>query len=218
MSSNDLKKILPSNTIPTEKLTVILNNFIVNTTNHLNKLSINVDQRLSEFDKKMNDLEIMTSLFEAKLESLPDEIKSTYPPLQPCNLEDVNPSFSSNLEQNANLEQKRENEENKEEIKEENNINNNNEIKEENKDEEKNENENKEEGGVPPPEEENELSPQEELDKFLEQHPDLVNIYKMLKLGVPVVGVKQKAQMNQLNMDNINELIEKAKKVHPNIG
>ena len=218
MSSNDLKKILPSNTIPKEKLTVLLNNFIVNTTNHLNKLSINVDQRLSEFDKKMNDLEIMTSLFEAKLESLPDEIKSTYPPLQPCNLEDVNPSFSSNLEQNTDFEQKRENEENNEEKKDENNINNNNDIKEENKDEEKNQNENKEEGGVPPPEEENELSPQEELDKFLGQHPNLVNIYKMLKLGVPLVGVRQKAQINQLNMDNINELIEKAKKVHPNIG
>ena len=44
----------------------------------------------------MNDLEMMTTLFEAKLESLPDEIKSTYPPLQQCNLDDVNPIFSVN--------------------------------------------------------------------------------------------------------------------------
>ena len=63
-----------------------------------------------------------------------------------------------------------------------------------------------------------ELSPEEELNKFLEQHPNLVNIYKMLKFGMPVYAVRQKAQMDQLNMDNINELIEKAKKVHPNIG
>ena len=32
----------------------------------------------------------------------------------------------------------------------------------------------------------------------------------MLKLGVSVYGVRRKAQMNQLNMDNINESIEKA--------
>ena len=110
-SSNDLKKMIPQNTIPPSKLTVILNNFIVNTTNHLNKLSINVDEKLSEFDKKMHDLEIMTTLFESKLESLPDEIKSTFPPLQPCSLDDVNPNFSSN-EANTNIKQENNNNEN----------------------------------------------------------------------------------------------------------
>ena len=215
MSSNEIKKIIPSNTIPTEKLTVILNNFIVNTTNHLNKLSINVDQRLSEFDKKMNDLEIMTTLFESKLESLPDEIKSTYPPLQPCNLDDVNPSFSANLEQNVNIEQKKENEqrENEEKKDEEDNK-----KEEENKEEEqKNEEDNKEEGGATG-EEENQLSPQDELNKYLEQHSHLQNLYKMLKMGVPTNGVIQKAQLNQLNIQEVNELIEIAKKVHANIS
>ena len=94
MANNEQKKTIPLSTIPTSKLTVILNNFIVNTVNHLNKLSLNVDEKLSEFDKKLNDLEVMTTLFETKLESLPDEIKSTYPPLQPCSLDDVNPMFS----------------------------------------------------------------------------------------------------------------------------
>ena len=101
MANNEQKKTIPLSTIPTSKLTVILNNFIVNTVNHLNKLSVNVDEKLSEFDKKMNDLEVMTTLFEAKLESLPDEIKSTYPPLQQCNLDDVNPVFSVDLDNNA---------------------------------------------------------------------------------------------------------------------
>ena len=125
-SSNDLKKMIPQNTIPPSKLTVILNNFIVNTTNHLNKLSINVDEKLSEFDKKMHDLEIMTTLFESKLESLPDEIKSTFPPLQPCSLDDVNPNFSSNeantniKQENTNNENQGENNENQEEKKEDN--------------------------------------------------------------------------------------------------
>ena len=180
-SSNDLKKTMPQNTIPTQKLTVILNNFIVNTTNHLNKLSINVDEKLSEFDKKMNDLEIMTSLFESKLESLPEEIKSTFPPLQPCNLDDVNPNFSSN-DNNVNIKQ----EQNEEETQVQN-------QEEEKKEEEIQEEEKKEEIV----EEQVEMSPEEELNKFLEQHSELQNLYKMLKLGVPVIAVTQKAQINQ---------------------
>ena len=201
MSNNDLKKTLPQNTIPTSKLTVILNNFIVNTTNHLNKLSINVDEKLSEFDKKMNDLEIMTSLFESKLESLPEEIKSTFPPLQPCNLDDVNPNFSSN-DNNVNIKQ----EQNEEETQVQN-------QEEEKKEEEIQEEEKKEEIV----EEQVEMSPEEELNKFLEQHSELQTLYKMLKLGVPVIAVTQKAQINQMNMDLVNELIDKAKKVYSSI-
>ena len=200
-SSNDLKKTMPQNTIPTQKLTVILNNFIVNTTNDLNKLSINVDEKLSEFDKKMNDLEIMTSLFESKLESLPEEIKSTFPPLQPCNLDDVNPNFSSN-DNNVNIKQ----EQNEEETQVQN-------QEEEKKEEEIQEEEKKEEIV----EEQVEMSPEEELNKFLEQHSELQNLYKMLKLGVPVIAVTQKAQINQMNMDLVNELIDKAKKVYSSI-
>ena len=205
-NNNDVKKTIPQNTIPTSKLAVILNNFIVNTTNHLNKLSVNVDEKLSEFDKKMNDLEIMTTLFESKLESLPDEIKSTFPPLQPCNLDDVNPSFSASnvnpsIQQGNNPAQARnENQENKE--------NQEGENKEGNEEEEKKEEQ---------PEEEKELTPEDELNKFLEEHEDVRQMYKMLKLGVPSFGVMQKAQMNGYDINIVQELIDKAKKVNPNI-
>ena len=199
-SSNDLKKTIPQNTIPTSKLTVILNNFIVNTTNHLNKLSINVDEKLSEFDKKMHDLEIMTTLFESKLESLPDQIKSTFPPLQPCNLDDVNPTFTSN-DVNDNIKQEE-----------------NNEKKEENENKEEENNENPEEEKKENAEEENkELTPEDELNKFLEEHPEVENLFKMLKMGVPVRGVIQKATLNQFDLEVVNELIDKAKKVFSNI-
>ena len=205
-NNNDVKKTIPQNTIPTTKLAVILNNFIVNTTNHLNKLSVNVDEKLSEFDKKMNDLEIMTTLFESKLESLPDEIKSTFPPLQPCNLDDVNPSFSASnvnpsIQQGNNPAQaQNENQENKE--------NQEGENKEGNEEEEKKEEQ---------PEEEKELTPEDELNKFLEEHEDVRQMYKMLKLGVPSFGVMQKAQMNGYDINIVQELIDKAKKVNPNI-
>ena len=204
-SNNDLKKPAPQNVIPTTKLTVILNNFIINTTNHLNKLSTNVDEKLSEFDKKMHDLEIMTSLFEAKLESLPDEIKSTFPPLQPCNLDDVNPTFSAsevnpNINQQQNVENQGQNEENQGqnmENQEQEKIGENAEDKKE--------------------EENQELSPEEDLNKFLEEHSELQSLYKMLKFGVPIIGVTQKANSLGCDMDLVNELFDKAKKVNSSI-
>ena len=211
MANNEQKKI-PLSTIPTSKLTVILNNFIINTVNHLNKLSLNVDEKLSEFDKKLNDLEVMTTLFEAKLESLPDEIKSTYPPLQPCSLDDVNPVFSGNSSNNIQLEQKK-NEQNKnEEVKHENE--NKDEEGGEKREEEKKEGEGKGEGGG----EQNELSPEEDLKQFLDKNISFQNIYKMLRVGVPVLSAEQKVKINGFDMDLFNELVEKAKKVHPNIN
>ena len=210
-NNNEVKKTIPQNTIPTSKLAVILNNFIVNTTNHLNKLSVNVDEKLSEFDKKMNDLEIMTTLFESKIESLPDEIKSTFPPLQPCNLDDVNPTFSASnlnpsIQQGNNPAQaQNENQENKEN------------QEGENKEGENKEGNNEEEKKEEQPEEEKELTPEDELNKFLDEHEDLKQMYRMLKLGVPSFGVMQKAQMNGFDIDLVQELIDKAKKVNPNI-
>ena len=211
-SNNDLKKPAPQNVIPTTKLTVILNNFIINTTNHLNKLSTNVDEKLSEFDKKMHDLEIMTSLFEAKLESLPDEIKSTFPPLQPCNLDDVNPTFSAseinpNITQQQNVENQGQNVENQGQNEENQGQNMENQEQEkigENAEDKK--------------EEENqELSPEEDLNKFLEEHSELQSLYKMLKFGVPIIGVTQKANSLGCDMDLVNELFDKAKKVNSSI-
>ena len=211
MANNEQKKI-PLSTIPTSKLTVILNNFIINTVNHLNKLSLNVDEKLSEFDKKLNDLEVMTTLFEAKLESLPDEIKSTYPPLQPCSLDDVNPVFSGNSSNNIQLEQKK-NEQNKnEEVKHENE--NKDEEGGEKREEEKKDGEGEGEGGG----EQNKLSPEEDLKQFLDKNISFQNIYKMLKVGVPVISAEQKVKINGYDMDLFNELVEKAKKVHPNIN
>ena len=214
MANNEQKKTIPLSTIPTSKLTVILNNFLVNTVNHLNKLSLNVDEKLSEFDKKMNDLEIMTSLFEAKLESLPDEIKSTYPPLQQCNLDDVNPVFTASANVNPpSSEQNTNQTENKEETQNENE----NKPEEEKNEEEKKEGEGEGEGGGEEEQKQGELTPEEDLNQFLNQHNEFQTLFRMLKVGVPIIGAKQKAQLNGLDMDLFNEMIEKAQKVHPNI-
>ena len=193
MANNEMKKTIPISTIPSSKLTVILNNFIVNTANHLNKLSVNVDQKLSEFDKKMNDLEIMTTLFEAKLESLPDEIKSQYPPLQECSLDDVNPVFSSNSNNNIQSSKQRK-ESNKDEENKDENKENVIEGEEDKKEGDKKEDDKKddEEG------EKEELSPIEDLENFLSKNMQFEALFKMLKVGVPIYGVSQKAKLNGL--------------------
>ena len=88
--SND-QKMISIEPIPLTKLTVVINNFVANTITHLNKLSVKGEEKLSEFDNKLNDLDAMTTLLEAKLKSLPENITSTYPPLEPVNLDDIIP-------------------------------------------------------------------------------------------------------------------------------
>ena len=88
MANNEQRQIAIS-TIPIPKLTALMNNFICNTITHLNKLSVKGDEKLAEFDKKLNDLEIMTTLLEAKLNSLPEKYTSAYPPLEKTSLDDL---------------------------------------------------------------------------------------------------------------------------------
>jgi hypothetical protein len=254
---------LTISTIPISKLTVILNDFIAKTVNHLNKLSINVEEKFVNFDSKLNDLEIMTTLLESKLNSLPPEITSSYPQLQQCSLDDVNPviNISQNIQNpsssvpsvpssnipsvppvpgtvppvpgtgnvppvppipvpgtvpsvpsvpsvppipvpgqvpsvpvpNVNVPVP--------------NLNNPNAP---------NENNNAE-GGETGAEEPRELTPQEEFDKFMEEHNNdtFKNLAKMLKLKIPEMALHQKAKMNGLNMDHVSQLIEIWKKLHP---
>ena len=215
MANNEQKKAVPLCTIPSSKLTIILNNFIINTVNHLNKLSVNVDEQLSEFDKKMNDLEIMTTLFESKLESLPDEIKSSFPPLQECKLEDPNPNFSSGnvnsgneKPQDSNQNEEKRNE-NKESGKDEGGVKKD----EDKKDEDKKDEEQKEEGEG----EAEELSPQDDLQNFISKNPRFEALSKMFKYGIIYQNVLQRAKANGIDMDLFNEFYEKAKKVYPNI-
>lgn len=98
------QKSLTISTIPILKLTVLMNNFICNTITHLNKWSVKGDEKLAEFDKKLNDLEIMTIILEAKLNSLPEKITSTYPQLQQCSLDDLNLIINNNPVPSSNIE------------------------------------------------------------------------------------------------------------------
>ena len=198
------QKMVSISTIPLSKLSVIMNNFVANTITHLNKLSVKGDEKLAEFDKKLNDLDVMTTLLEAKLNSLPEKITSTYPPLAEVNLDDIIPVIIQNPPQP--VEQPPEP------------------PVPTIPDKDKDSNGKQEEGETLPtngeetvPVEEENLTPQQELDKFLDEHENLKSTYKLLKMGIPTMQVEQKARMNGANLDEITELFELAKKVDPNI-
>ena len=204
MANNEQRQITIS-TIPIPKLTALMNNFICNTITHLNKLSVKGDEKLAEFDKKLNDLEIMTTLLEAKLNSLPEKFTSAYPPLEKASLDDL---FTSNIIPNPNAEAESVSGSAIPNPPPEPDKNNQG-------GEDKKENDNPEqaaggEGGE-------EMSPEDALENFLQKNEDYRNLYKMLKIGITINQVQQKVTMNGLDMDIFNELITFAKNVNPNI-
>ena len=173
--------------IPLTKLSVVMNNFITNTLTHLNKLSVKGDEKLAEFDQKLNDLDVMTTLLEAKLNSLPEKIIQQPEP----QIQPAISSFQELQENDQDQYQNQEDEPQKEAMQED-------------------EEEEQEKEGE-------DLSPEEALENFLQKHENFRNIYKMLKMGVPPQAVEQKVKVNALDLDVYNELLEKAKKVLPNL-
>ena len=195
------QKMVTISTIPISKLSIIMNNFVANTITHLNKLSVKGDEKLAEFDKKLNDLDVMTTLLEAKLNSLPEQITSTYPPIQECGLDDIIPVIINNPQDNH------------EDIPEECQS-------EQQQDDNKDQNGNQQENEEQKPKQEEvveELTPQQELDKFLEEHDYLRDTYKLLKMSIPYAQIEQKAGIKGLDVEEIKALYELAKKANPNI-
>ena len=195
------QKMVTISTIPISKLSIIMNNFVANTITHLNKLSVKGDEKLAEFDKKLNDLDVMTTLLEAKLNSLPEQITSTYPPIQECGLDDIIPVIINNQEDNH--EDKQEECQSEQQQDDNKDQNGNQQVNEEQKQ--------KQEDVV------EELTPQQELDKFLEEHDYLRDTYKLLKMSIPYAQIEQKAGIKGLDVEEIKALYELAKKANPNI-
>ena len=213
MENNQQNNTIGISTIPREKLAVVMNHFISNTINHLNKLSVKGDEKLAEFDKKLDNLEIMTTLLEAKLNSLPEKITSTYPPLERCVLIDIILKGSS---QNYNVGV---NEGNGSSIPPPDQPHSSDTESEPEEKEKENEKEKKKmDGEQPIAEGGDNISPEDDLEKFLNDNPKFRDLYKMLKLGVPIAGVKMKAKMNGIDMAKTEELIDKAQKVNHNIS
>ena len=199
------QRAIAISTIPIPKLTVLMNNFICNTIIHLNKLSVKGDEKLAEFDKKLNDLEVMTTLLEAKLNSLPEKVTSTYPQLEKTTLDDITPIATNPIPiSNAEVD-------NRSGANEEPQPPPEPDVKYPDLDDNKKGNDEKavegggEDGG-------DDISPKQTYENFLNSHENLKNLNKMLKLGVPVPAVQQKAKMSGFDMDLVEELINLATK------
>ena len=198
------QKMVTISTIPISKLSIIMNNFVANTITHLNKLSVKGDEKLAEFDKKLNDLDVMTTLLEAKLNSLPEQITSTYPPIQECGLDDIIPVIINNPPPKEDNHKDKKDEGKSEQ------------LQDDNKDQNGNQQVN-EEQTLQQEEVVEELTPQQELDKFLEEHDYLRDTYKLLKMSIPYAQIEQKAGIKGLDVKEIKALYELAKKANPNI-
>ena len=151
----------------------------------------------------------MVTLLESKLNSLPPEITSKYPPLFHCSLNEINPEINSentvvvvsNSTTNINIVQENtQNNQNKEKEAEVR-VNNNNSNTENNTvavEDNVSTNANPEANAnqaanVEPIEE----TPEQKLKSFIENNPneDLEGLLKMLKYGIPEQAVLQKARL-----------------------
>ena len=196
------QKMISIEPIPLTKLTVVINNFVANTITHLNKLSVKGEEKLSEFDNKLNDLDAMTTLLEAKLNSLPDNITSKYPPLEPVNLDDIIPIEP--IQVIPKEEHQDDDDDNQQSQKSENDGNEKEGQKEDEQKPEEGNNEN--------------LSPVEDLENFLNENEGFKDLYKKLKLGIPSFQLFIKAKMNGYEENLLNDLLKKDKKVNSNIS
>lgn len=76
--SLDLQKV---KSLPVQKSLLLINNFVINTTNFLNAFAETCEKKISQVSSKATELEIMLAVLEAKLNSIPDlDVVSTPPP------------------------------------------------------------------------------------------------------------------------------------------
>ena len=150
------------------------------------------ETKLNIIDKKIKEIDIMVSLLESKLNSLPEDITSKYPPLQQCSLNDITPELI--IPNITTLVSK------PEEKKEDKPIDPATQANQENIQVEEVKTE------VVVEEEKKPETPEEKLKAFLEKHQedDVDKYYKMLKFGIPPEAVIQKAIFTGFNKELIN--------------
>lgn len=166
-------------------------------------------------DNKLKELDVMISLFESKLQSLPNEITSTYPELTTEKLGDFS-SFNIkpntiNSQQNNNIEPSQQpvNAESTN-----NNVNNTQTTQNnvENPNENFPENQNTNNTGETEVQEE---TPQDRLDKFLKENPQLERVYRAILRKIPSYTLIPQSKLSGFSDSILNELVRLYKEVDP---
>jgi hypothetical protein len=144
----------------------------------------------------------MVTLLESKLNSLPEEVTSKYPPLQHVSLNDINPEIVPIM---YNQSQARKSIKNVSAEQEQNQLNQSNQQEEN-----------------PPIQEEKkeevvEETNEQKLRRFIDENnpEEMETFYKMLKMGIPEPAVLQKAKFNKFPENLVQELINLWQKVKP---
>ncbi len=132
------------------------------------------ESKLAKIDKKIKEIDVMVTLLESKLNSLPSEITSKYPELGHAVLPDVQPDV--NVNQNIDRTVVSQSQE-----KQEDNI--------------------QEEAPSSEKKEEEKNDPVSIFNAFIEEHPDLDTYYKMAKYKIPTPAIEQKAMREDVDME-----------------
>ena len=208
-------------TMPISKTVTLMNYMIASTVNHLNKyyfnfrVSYQTEEKLFEFDNKLKELEVMVSLFESKLNSLPQEVTSTYPDLVNFQINDFSEDNSFPI-QNTNTNVQINNQpqiqpqpETQPQINQQSSteINNTKEVIVDQATQQVLPDNNENQEGI------KELTDQEKLDQFLKDNPNCEKAYKAMKMKVPSSRLIPQARLSGVKESTILELIELHKKI-----
>ena len=169
---------------------------------------------MEKFDNKLREIETMVTLLECKLNSLPSDITSKYPPLVHVSINDLNPQINTQINTQLNTQLNTQindpaisnnqgvnpnglndrNTQNNQNLQNPNVSNPNENVQ--------NENNNQMEVEKIVVEE----TPEQKLKSFIEENnsEDLEKYYKMLKFGIPEQAVIQKCMMTGFDSNLIN--------------
>lgn len=157
------------------------------------RIYLSSEEQIFEIDNKIKELEVMISLFESKLFSLPQEIIDKFPILKNIDIGNFN---SETLTYTIPIEIPSNTVNSLSVVNEEPEIVNN---------EENNQTE-----------VQKEKSPAERLEEFLNSNPDIESLYKSLKIGISIGAVIQKGKMQSIDGSIVEKLISLYKEVNPN--
>lgn len=187
------------------------------------------EDKLFHFDNKLKELEVMVSLFESKLNSLPSDITSKFPEMTSeklgdfTNLTQINNVNNANINTasqdnaaNSNCSQTNVNPQPPQNL-----DSNNNQIQqttEQQQPEQNVTNQNNEnvENNQNPEEEVVEETPQSKIDKLIDEDKRLERVYKAAMRKIPSYSLIPQARMSGVSEESITQLLDLYKQIDIN--
>lgn len=173
------------------------------------RVSTTTEDKLFEMDNNLKELEVMVSLFENKLNSLPENVVAQYPALSSFNLGDFSSMNAPVVGQSANppVQDANLNQNNTQ-------VNTNPVVQNSNTNLPTIPEEAKEAEKQPEPEPTPE-TPYDKMMKLIEENSSLNGLHKVLKVGVPIEQVRQRSKVQAIDPDIVDQFLKLYKEVNP---